>query len=107
MKFTTIIPTQRNDGTSVSQSELDSVLQSLWQQFGGLTVDGTTEGHWVDQQTGQHYFDPGLKVTVVCDRDRIQEARDAVITIGKQLDQIEMYFEVQFFDGVEFLRIDN
>lgn len=83
MKFSTIIPVIRNDGTPVPQQELDAILQSLWTTFGGLTVEGSTEGHWVDHQTGQHYHDPGLRVTVVCDRNRLTEARSAVVAIGK------------------------
>ena len=46
-----------------------------------------------------------MKFTVVCDRSQIDEARDAVVSIGKQLGQRAMHFEVRDYDGVQILEI--
>lgn len=51
MMVTTIIPIRRNDGTAVTKRELRRILDSLTKQFGGHTVEGQTEGEWVDPLT--------------------------------------------------------
>ena len=107
MKFTALIPTRRNDGSVVDAMELQHIVEGLWRQFGGATIEGYVEGHWIDEQDARHYQDTGLKISVVCDASRLHEAEQAVIEIGKRLGQIAMYFEVQNFDGVRFLRIDS
>lgn len=107
MKFTTIIPTYRNDGTRVDQAEIDQILFDLALQFGGWTHEGITVGHWVDPKDGTHYQDEGLKISVVCGNDQLSSAEAAVRQIGTQLGQRAMYFEIRDFDGVRFLEIAN
>lgn len=104
MKFTTLIPVRRNDGTAVSRAEQRQIIADLFTTFGGVTIDGPIAGHWIDDRDGRHYQDDSLRVTVVCDNDRLREAEDAVLAIGRQLGQEAMYFEVQYFDGVRILR---
>jgi hypothetical protein len=36
----------------------------------------------------------------------LAEAEEAVRRIGRQLGQKAMYFEVRYYDGIRFLRID-
>jgi len=105
LKFITLIPTCRNDGSPVSEAEQQAILADLWQQFGGVTVESTATGHWLDTEGGQHYQDQSLKVSVACDSARIAEAEQAVIAIGLRLGQKAMYFEVQYFDGVRILKV--
>jgi hypothetical protein len=107
MTFTTIIPRQRNDGSAVSRKELNAILRQLRERFGGVTIDGEVEGHWVDPSDGKHYRERSLKITVACDRERLHEAEDVVREIGRQLGQKAMYFEVRYYDGVRILRIDE
>lgn len=102
MKFVTLIPLRLNDGTPVDQGELDAIQRDLWQRFGGLTIEGVVEGHWIDG--GRHYQDENLKVSVVCESERIVEAIEAVRAIGRRLGQVAMYFEVTD-SGVAFLRV--
>ena len=104
MQFVTLIPICRNNGEAVDQAELDAIIRKLWVTFGGCSIDGPVEGHWVDSQTGVHYQDACLRATVVCDNNRLTEAETAVIEIGRQLAQEAMFFEVRDFDGVRFLR---
>jgi hypothetical protein len=107
MKWTTLIPIRRNDGSRVPERELSRIASRIWRQFGGATVEGPVKGHWVDPNDGRHYADECLRITVVCDSERLAEAERLVREIGNQLDQKAMYFEVQYFDGVRFLSSDE
>lgn len=104
MKFTTFIPLNHNDGSPFPASEIQEIISRIWETFHGATNEGIVEGHWVDD--GKHYQDTSIKITVVCDISRLQEAEELVRDLGKQLDQLAMYFEIQYADGVRFLRID-
>lgn len=42
---------------------------------------------------------------MACDNSRLDEARGEVLRIGRQLDQLAMFFEVQYYDGVQILRV--
>lgn len=105
MKFTTLVPTRRNDGSPVEDAEMRDILRGLRETFGGVTLEGTTEGQWTDD--GTVYLDECWKVSVVTENDRYSEAEQAVRDIGKRLGQLAMFFEVQYFDGVRFLRTDD
>lgn len=107
MKWITLIPTSRNDGSLVDQAELNEIIKTVYVKFGGASVERITEGHWIDETDNQHYQDYSLKLTVVCDSDRLPDAEQMVRQIGKQLDQKAMFFEVQYFDGGRFLRTDE
>jgi len=102
--FSTLIPTHRNDGSKVAESETQEILAGLWTRFGGLTIDGIVTGHWIDPADGRHYRDESLKVTIACEPEQIGEAEKAVIEIGRRLGQLEMYFEVRDTD-VRFLKV--
>jgi hypothetical protein len=105
VKFTTLIPTARNDGTAVAPSRLARLIDSLWRPFGGMTNEGLVTGHWVDAD-GTEFKDVCVKVSVECGRSRLQEAMKAVRQVGRKLGQRAMYFEVAGYDGVQILRVD-
>jgi hypothetical protein len=107
MIFTTLIPTRFNDGSSVPPATLEDVKRGLWVKFGGVTIEGLVQGHWIDTADGRHYQDESIKVTVACDAERLAEAEAEVRDIGRRLKQIAMYFEVRYFDGVRFLQTDK
>jgi len=44
MTFTTFIPKARNDGSAISRREINSILRSLRQQFGGYTMSPDIAG---------------------------------------------------------------
>ena len=48
MKFTTLIPTHFNDGTPVSEAELDAIQMESAIQFGGATDEGLVKRMWFD-----------------------------------------------------------
>jgi hypothetical protein len=77
----------------------------LARQFGGCSEEGITKGQWIDPADAVHYHDECLRVSVVCDRVMLDEARAAVILIGQRLRQRAMYFEVRDYDGVQILEI--
>jgi hypothetical protein len=104
MKFTTLIPTTRNDGTSVGPAVLERLINSLWRPFRGATKEGRVTGHWIDDD-GTEFTDVCEKVCIECDRSRLPEAINAVTRLGRKLGQRAMYFEVDGYDGVQILRI--
>src|SRR2546430_12307354 len=99
MKFTTLIPTRRNDGTPVKPSVLHRLVDSLWRPFRGMTSEGHVTGHWIDDD-GTEFTDVCMKVSIECDRSRLPEAIRAVKRLGRKLGQRAMYFEVAGYDGV-------
>jgi hypothetical protein len=105
MKFTTLIPTTRNDGTEVPPKSLQRLINSLWRPFGGATEEGPVRGHWIDED-GTEFSDVCIKVSIECDRSRLAEAVRAVKRLGRKLGQRAMYFEVTGYDGVQILRLE-
>lgn len=105
MVFITMIPTRRNDGTPVGETELAEIVRSIWERFSGASVEAGITGHWIDPTDGKHYQDENLKVTVACDDDRLPDAESIVREIGRRLDQKSMFFEVRYFDGIRFLEV--
>lgn len=105
MKFTTLIPLQFNDGTEVPEARLEQIVNDLAQQFGGCSDEGVTKGQWVDPKDSQLYRDESRRVSVVCDSSLLWDAQETVITIGRELGQRAMYFEVRDYDGVHILEV--
>jgi len=104
VKFTTLIPTTRNDGTAVKPSALARLINTLWRPFGGMTNEGLVTGYWMDE--GIEFKDVCVKLSIECDRSRLPDAMKAVRQIGRKLQQRAMYFEVSGYDGVQILRIE-
>src|SRR5207247_5320654 len=86
MKFTTLIPTTRNDGTPVKPAVLHRLVESLWRPFRGMTKEGPVTGHWIDDDATE-FTDVCLKVSIQCDRSRLPEALRAVQRVGRKLGQ--------------------
>src|SRR4051794_34155635 len=105
MKFTTLIPARLNDGKRVPRRQLNAFMREFAEQFGGCSEEGVTKGQWIDPEDAVHYHDECVRVSVVCDREMLDEARAAVIRIGQILRQRAMYFEVRDYDGVQILEI--
>jgi hypothetical protein len=105
MKFTTLIPTRFNDRSRVPARTLRRIIKSLATQFGGCSEEGITKGQWIDPADATRFHDETIRVSVVCDRVMLDEARETVIHIGMELRQRAMYFEIRDYDGVQFLEI--
>jgi hypothetical protein len=84
---------------------LRQFLDELATQFGGCSDEGITKGQWIDPADAARYHDECIRVSVVCNRVMLDEARTAVIEIGQALRQRAMYFEVRDYDGVQILEV--
>jgi hypothetical protein len=105
VKFTTLIPTTWNDGTPIELAKLERVIDSIWRPFKGMTQEGPVTGCWIDEE-GAEYRDQCMKISIECDRSRLQEAIQVVLKAGRKLGQRAMYFEVVGYDGVQILQIE-
>ncbi len=94
-----LIPTSYNDGRSVEPAKVVKILQSLDRQFGGYSVIGV-EGSWFGQK------EESIRVEVAIPEERVKELEAVVYSIGKELGQKAMYFEVGP-PSVNILTIDD
>ena len=104
MKFTTLIPTTRNDGTPFENEYLRRIIDQLWKPFQAMSEEREIVGRWTDEE-GTVYADVSIKISIECDRVRLPEALKAVKKAGRRLRQRAMYFEVSGYDGVQILRL--
>jgi hypothetical protein len=105
MKFTTYVPTTDNDERPFDADFLERVIEQLWRPFKGMTEEGFVKGRWTSS-SGVVYRDLSRKISIECGRERLTEAIRAVKRLGRRLNQKEMYFEVDGYDGVQFLVIE-
>lgn len=101
MKITTLFPLSDNQGQSFPEEVIENLLRSLTLQFHGCSTDGQVNGRSID--FGIEHKDVSLRVTIVCDKQRLEEIRQRIIEIGRELGQMTMYFEVRDYDGVQIL----
>jgi hypothetical protein len=99
VKFTTLIPKTRNDGNPFPAELLKRVIDQLWKPFGAMSEEGEVIGRWTHKD-GTVFSDVCIKISIECDRERLQEAIRAVRKAGKKLGQHAMYFEVTGYDGI-------
>lgn len=104
MKITVLIPTTRNDGSAVSETEQDGIVRLFWTNFGAASVDGRVSGYWVND--GTLYLDDSLKLFVVCDESQLDACLTIVKAVGKQLGQLAMYVEIDRHTDVRIIDID-
>jgi len=97
-KITTLLPLRFNDGTEVSSEIFQRILERFWILFGGVTIEGEVDGHWIDSQDQQHYEDRSKKVVVIVSDDQVGAARELIREVRQELGQIVMYFEVADVD---------
>ena len=103
MLIVTRIPTRRNDGSKISRRELRALLTLVRDMFGGYTLEGPFEGSWVADD-GRVYEETSYRLEVLVHADRVSEARELFIRLGKQLGQRAIYFEVR--DAGEIIDLD-
>jgi hypothetical protein len=105
VKWSTVIVQKYNDNSPVPEETTKGILDEVDHRFGGSTVTREVDGRELDPANRCVKIEPAIKVEVACERERLNEAKDFVQGIGRQLLQREMYFEGP--DGVHFLKIDN
>ena len=102
MLVITRIPTHRNDGAKVSAKERREILRQVRDAFGGYTLEGPFQGAWVADD-GTVYEETSYRLEVIIEPAQLQVARELMISIGKQLGQRAVYFEVR--EGGEIIDI--
>lgn len=90
----TRIPTHRNTGVKVSRRELRAIINRIIDAFGGYTLEGPFQGAWIADD-GTRYEETSYRLEIVTNPERLEEARQLFIEIGKQLGQLAVYFEVR------------
>ncbi len=95
MLVVTRLPTHRNDGSKISRRERRIILALIRDTFGGYTLEGPFEGSWVADDD-RVYEETSYRLEVLVPAERVKEARELFISMGKQLDgQHAIYFEVR------------
>ncbi len=103
MLVITRIPTHRNDGSKVSQRERRAFLTMIRNTFGGYSLEGPFQGAWVGDD-GLVYEETSYRLEVLVAPERVGEARELCMRMGKQLGQRAIYFEVR--EGGEIIDLD-
>ncbi len=103
MLVITRIPTHRNDGTKISQRERRSLLNRVRDNLGGYALEGPFQGAWIADD-GEIYEETSYRLEVVVAAERVSEARELFIRIGRELGQRAIYFEVR--EGGEIIDLD-
>ena len=101
----TRIPTHRNDGSKVGKRELQAILNRVSEAFGAYSLEGPFRGSWTAPD-GRVYKERSFnKLEVVVGRGKVKAARRLFISIGKQLGQRAIYFDVR--EGGEIIDLEN
>jgi hypothetical protein len=103
MLVITRIPTRRNSGSKISRRELRGILTRIRDAFGGYSLEGPFQGAWVADD-GKVYEETSYRLEVLVPPERIQEVRELFMSIGSQLGQRAIYFEVR--NGGEIIGLD-
>lgn len=96
------LPLQYNDGRRVEPEILVEIFQALTRQFGGYTPLGSAESDWGPQGGTE----PTMGIEVAVAPHRVDELETVVISIGKRLGQLVMYFDAPA-PSVKFLEIGD
>jgi hypothetical protein len=104
MLVITRIPTHRNDGSRISRRERRAILTLVRDTFGGYSLEGPFQGAWVADD-GQVYEETSYRLEVLIRPERLQEARELFVRIGRRLGQLAIYFEVR--EGGEIIDLEE
>ncbi|MDE1762821.1 MAG: hypothetical protein KGH88_01065 [Thaumarchaeota archaeon] len=82
------LPIFYNDGKPVEPQKLANAKNYFIDTYGGLTVDGESEGYWQDQ--GALFKDQMLEYSVFIPRTKFSKIKN---TIPKQIDKFRNQFK--------------
>jgi hypothetical protein len=89
------LPLADNDGQAVAEELREELLDRVWVEFGGYTIEGVEEGAYRRQDTGKKQVEKLLRVAVAVEGEAgVNRLREIVSEIGGRLHQECMYFEV-------------
>jgi hypothetical protein len=103
MLVITRIPTHRNDGSKISRSELRAILARVRDKFRGYSLEGPFKGAWMADD-GRVYEETSYRLEVVLAPEGLLEARELFMSMGLQLGQRAIYFEVR--EGGEIIDLE-
>jgi hypothetical protein len=94
LQYVVLLPVTFNDGSVIPESLHLKTHDDLFQQFGGLTVDGTVAGSWESQ--GIRYDDQLWRVLVAGDDtdDNERFMREFKERLKARFEQEEIWIEV-------------
>lgn len=104
VKIITLIPINYNDGQKVPIQIYREFEDELLQITGGFSIDGITAGSWLDNN--ELYRDRSRKYIISAKENEVEAVRQAVIRMGKKLQQKAMYFETIHEGTIEFIEIE-
>jgi hypothetical protein len=99
----TRVPTHRNDGSKISRRELRGILTKVRKAFRGDSFEGPFEGAWVAKD-GHVYEEMIYRLEVVVSCKRAKQAKALFMSIGAQLGQRAIYFELR--EGGEIVDLE-
>ncbi len=94
MIATTRIPTHRNDGSIICDEERKAILNRVREEFSGYSLEGPGSGAWIAAD-GTVYEEESYKLEVFVSPERVAEAQEHFMMIGRQLGQRAIFFEVR------------
>jgi hypothetical protein len=103
MVVITRLPTHHNDGSKVSRREQREILTQVRCSFGGYSLEGPFQGSWIADD-GHEYTETSYRLEVLVPAERLAEAKEMCLAIGRQLGQRAIYFEVR--EGGEIIDLD-
>lgn len=94
VRVTFNVPTRFNTGAKIPLALVDEFLDEICQRFGGYSILPKIQGAWWSKKENKVLFDLNRLIWVVIPASRIKELRSRVKSLGRQLKQEAMYFEV-------------
>ncbi len=104
LKFVVLIPTARNDGSLVTEREMDGFFERFALAFNGVSGEGQVNGRWYAAD-GKLYRDLCERVAVALTEADLPTARELVEQIGRELGQLAMYTEICHGITVEIINL--
>ncbi len=102
IKCTFYLPTHDNDGREFPPGTIGTILDRLYNRFGGYTDHGTIGGTY-KMDDGSQAVDRLRYIDVCCEPAGVEDLQAMVADFGRTLKQESMYFEVSL-SNVEFVR---
>ena len=103
-EVTTFIPENDNDGRPFPTGTIVGILNRLADLGDGANIDPGVTGMY-RMPSGDMLSEPVSRVMVVMPESRVPEARALVEAVGRELNQVQMFFKAVPSDGVELLDI--
>ena len=96
IKIEITIPLFYNDKKPIEQIKLDKIKNDLLKKFGGLTISGTNNGYWLDNN--KEYQDLSKTYTIITELYNISDTEHFIKIYKKwledNLDQKEIFIVI-------------